>query len=79
MEVAVKLFGNLGHYLPKGGNRFSLSKALDDGATVEDLLRSLDIPGEVPVIVIVNGRRVEGFHVLSDGDEVNLFRPIGGG
>ena len=34
VEVAIKLYGNLGHYLPPGGNRFSLITSLDDGATV---------------------------------------------
>lgn len=79
MNVAIKLFGNLGHYLPRGGNRFSVTKSLKDGATVRELLGALNLPEEIPVIVIVNGARVEGHHVLNDGDQVNLFRPSGGG
>ncbi len=79
MQVAVRLFGNLGHYLPEGGNRFSFMKSLDDGATVHEMLGRLSLPKELPVIVIVNGRRVEAECVLKDGDEVNVLRPSGGG
>ncbi|MGD0486364.1 MAG: MoaD/ThiS family protein [Syntrophorhabdales bacterium] len=79
MHVAVRLFGNLGHYLPEGGNRFSFMKSLEDGTTVQEMLSSLSLPKELPVIVIVNGRRVEAECVLKDGDEVNVLRPSGGG
>jgi len=79
VHVAVRLFGNLGHYLPEGGNRFSFMKSLEDGTTVQEMLSSLSLPKELPVIVIVNGRRVEAGCVLKDGDEVNLLRPSGGG
>jgi sulfur carrier protein ThiS len=79
VHVAVRLFGNLGHYLPEGGNRFSFMKSLEDGTTVQEMLSSLSLPKELPVIVIVNGRRVEAECVLKDGDEVNVLRPSGGG
>jgi sulfur carrier protein ThiS len=79
VQVAVRLFGNLGHYLPEGGNRFSFMKSLDDGTTVQKMLSRLSLPKELPVIVIVNGRRVEAECVLKDGDEVNVLRPSGGG
>ncbi len=79
MQVAVRLFGNLGHYLPEGGNRFSFMKSLNDGATVQEMLGRLSLPKELPVIVIVNNRRVEAECVLKDGDEVNVLRPSGGG
>ena len=79
MQVAVRLFGNLGHYLPEGGNRFSFTKSLDDGATVQEMLSRLSLPKELPVIVIVNGRRAEADYILKDGDEVNVLRPSGGG
>ncbi len=79
MHVAVRLFGNLGHYLPEGGNRFSFTKSLDDGTTVQEMMGSLGLPKELPIIVVVNGRRVEADWVLTDGDEVNVLRPSGGG
>jgi sulfur carrier protein ThiS len=79
MEVTVKLFGNLGHYLPDGANRFSFAQPLEDGATVHDMVKALKIPEEAALIAIVNGVRVDRDHVLRHGDEANLFRPSGGG
>lgn len=79
MEVEVRLFGNLGHYLPDGGNRFSFSLSLVDGATVHDMLRALKLPQEMSVIAIINGRQADRSHVLKNRDEVNVFRPSGGG
>jgi sulfur carrier protein ThiS len=79
MEVEVKLFGNLGHYLPDGANRFAFRQSLSDGATVQDMLAALKLPEEMSIIAIVNGMQVEKDHILKDRDEVNVFRPSGGG
>ncbi len=79
MQVEVKLFGNLGHYLPDGGNRFSFRQPLAEGSTVHDMLAILKLPEEMAIIAIVNGMQVGKEHVLRDGDEVSIFRPSGGG
>jgi sulfur carrier protein ThiS len=79
MEVEIRLFGNLGHYLPDGGNRFAFRQSLDDGATVQDMLTALKLPPDMAIITIVNGMQVTTEHVLKDQDEVNIFRPSGGG
>ena len=79
MDVEVKLFGNLGHYLPDGGNRFSFAKHFDEKTTVERLLKELSLPDAMPVLVVVNGRRVEKEYVLQDKDDVVLFSPAEGG
>jgi sulfur carrier protein ThiS len=79
MEVEVKLFGNLGHYLPDGGNRFSFRQSLSEGATVQDMLAAMKLPEGMSIIAIVNGMQVDKDHVLKDRDEVNVFRPSGGG
>jgi len=54
-------------------------KSLDDGTTVQEMLGGLCLPKELPIIVIVNGRRAEADYILKDGDEVNVLRPSGGG
>jgi sulfur carrier protein ThiS len=79
MDVEVKLFGNLGHYLPDGGSRFSFQLTLDEGSTVEEMLANLKLPQEMSVVAIVNGMQVSRDHVLKNGDDVNVFRPSGGG
>jgi sulfur carrier protein ThiS len=79
MDVEVKLFGNLGHYLPDGGNRFSLRLTMVDGATVGEMLAHLKLPQDMPVVAIVNGMQVGSDHILKDRDDVNVFQPSGGG
>jgi molybdopterin converting factor small subunit len=79
MQVEIKLFGNLGHYLPQGGNRFALTKTLKGEMTALEMLRELNIPEKLPVMVIVNNRRVDRNYVLRDGDAMHCFLPSGGG
>jgi sulfur carrier protein ThiS len=78
MKVEIKLFGNLGHYLPDGGNRFSFQQLLNEGATIQDMLNLLKLPEDIAIIAIVNGMQVGKDHILKDRDEVNVFRPSGG-
>ena len=77
MEVTVNLFGNLGHYLPAGGNRNFFTRSIPDGTTVGELLKELNFPGTV--VVVVNGGVAEADHVLKANDAVSVFRPSGGG
>ena len=73
------MFGNLVHYLPDGGNRFSFTKQFSKKTTVELLLKELSLPEAMPVLVVVNGRRVDKEYVLQDRDDVVLFSPAEGG
>ncbi len=79
MEVKIRLFGNLGSHLPEGGSRSFFTRVLDEETTIRDLVKELHIPEEIYFIVVVNGMRVTPEHRLRDGDEVNMFRPTGGG
>jgi sulfur carrier protein ThiS len=79
MRVEVRLFGNLGSYLPEGSNRSSFTKVLKRDTTVREVVAALNIPAEIYFIVVVNGMRVNPDYILKDGDQVNLFRPTGGG
>ena len=79
MEVKVRLFGNLGYYLTTSDNRFSFTKVFPDGTTVQEMLEIMGIPNDVTAIVIINHRGVSPEYVLRDQDNVDLFRPSGGG
>lgn len=79
MEIEVKLFGNLAHYMPDGSNRFSFKKRFEEGFTIKHLLDELSLPGDMNIFVIVNGRSADGSYMLKDGDEVSLFSPAAGG
>ncbi len=77
MEVSVNLFGNLGHYLPEGGNRNFFTRNVPDGTTVGELLKELNLQGAF--VVVVNGGVADVGQVLEANDAVSVFRPSGGG
>jgi sulfur-carrier protein len=83
MQVRVKLFASLAKYakhlhsdsLP--GTPFPMQ--LDEGATLSDLAKALDMPAEEVKIAFINAVTLPLDTKLRDGDEVGFFPPIGGG
>jgi molybdopterin synthase sulfur carrier subunit len=79
ITVYVKLFATLRRARPDVplGQPFDLT--LPEGATVADLIRELDLPDGEVKLIFVNALFRDRDHVLSDGDEVGIFPPVGGG
>ncbi len=83
MKVTVKLFAQLGQYLPPGteGNQVDLEVAAD--ATPESIFAELHVPPENCHLVLVNGTYIapgqRGAHVLKDNDALAVWPPIAGG
>ena len=86
MQVHVKLFAGLVQNVPpdilsqgvvRSGTPLPVS--LPEGSTLGDLVTHLTLPPDKVRITFVNGRTRKLDHVLSDGDEVGIFPPIGGG
>ena len=81
MQVRVRLVAGLS----KLAGRPRLELRLDDGATVEDLLRRLGeahpalAPGLPSALPVVAGSHVARDLALHDGDEVALLSPVAGG
>ncbi len=75
MIVHVKLMGVLKPKTPPGDQL-----ELEEGASIEDVLRRLDVPAESVQIFTVNGslERDRG-RVLIDGDALSVLPPAGGG
>jgi sulfur-carrier protein len=79
MRVRVKLFATLSRDRPGVSAGVPFEVELDDGATIQGLLRELRLPeGEVKV-VFVHGRAREWDWRLSAGDELGIFPLVGGG
>lgn len=75
MKVSVKLHAVLRDLLPQGKGEVEF-----DGKTVSDLLDHLKVDPEMRELITVNGTQVEDHsHVLSDGDEVEVFPAVAGG
>jgi len=53
---------------------------LPDGARIEDVLRSLGIPGDSVQVFTVNGQlEMDRTRALSSSDELTVIPPVGGG
>ena len=76
IHIQVKLYATLRKFAPDGGpDRFEL----DTGATVGHLLDNLGIPAAEAKLVFVNGKKADLAAVLTDGERVGIFPPVGGG
>jgi len=74
MKVKVKLFATLRNFGPD-----EQEMTLPENATVEDAMGLLNLPGNIPLLKIVNGEHRPPEYPLKDGDELALFPPIAGG
>ncbi len=74
MNVRVKLFATLQDH---GAGSQDLE--VEENAVLRDVIEKLDLPEDIPLIAIVNGRHAGFDHRLRDGDEIALFPPIAGG
>lgn len=79
MEIEVKLFATLRDYLPKGSSRFSCKMEIDDHTRVEEILSRLNIPEDMPKIILINGTHAKKDQELKDGDVLSIFPPVAGG
>lgn len=76
MEVQLTLHGILRDHLPRQA-KGKTTLTLPAGATVADVLQQFTLKQNVSAAVA--GVQVEPTHVLQDGDDLQLFRMIGGG
>ncbi len=77
MQVTVELQTYLQEYSPAGEPVFE--HTLPDGATVQTLVRDLDVPEEMASVIVLNGRSADFDDALSEGDRVTLIPPLAGG
>lgn len=74
MRVTVKLFATLRK------DRFDVVEdTFPDGSTVGDMVRKYCIPEKDVTLIFINGIHGDLDTVLSDGDILSMFPPIGGG
>ena len=83
MEIPVKLFGALRHYLPAGSGFNSCTISLNEGASLENLLDKVPVPRDKPYMVMLNDTKISEDQyentVIRDGDDLVLLPPIKGG
>jgi len=74
MKLSVKLFATL-----REGRGKQLDVEIDNGLSVLKAMETLGIKKNDVSIILVNGINTNVDAVLSDGDTLSLFPPIGGG
>ena len=75
MKIQVKLMGVL-----KDKNPPDHELELSDGDSIETALTALDIPIDSVQVFTINGQIVrDRGHALSEGDELTVLPPVGGG
>jgi sulfur carrier protein len=52
---------------------------IDDHTRVQDILSRLDIPDEIPKIILINGIHGKREQILKEGDVLSIFPPVAGG
>jgi molybdopterin converting factor small subunit len=84
VKVEVRLFAGLREKLP-AATRGRARIRLPDGASLQQLLDTLEIPARMAQMVLVNGVQVprdradRESRVLAAGDTVAIFPPVAGG
>jgi sulfur carrier protein ThiS len=77
MQIKVVLYATLRDKLPRENKGVTMLE-LPEGSTINNMLEKLDI--DIMVKCSVNGEIArDNMWILKDGDEVRVFRPIGGG
>lgn len=73
-KIEVKLFATLRKNFP-----FPDNIEFRESCSVGEILQSLGVPAEKVAIALVNGRHADLADIVTPGDTLSLFPPIGGG
>ena len=74
MNITVKLFATLRDFGPE-----IQEMSVPENSTIEKVVKSLNLPAEIPLLKIVNGVHTDPKETLQEGDVLALFPPVGGG
>ena len=80
MIIRVKIYAYLRYYLPTP-DEFSQDEEWDvpEKTTIAKVLEKLNLPGEIRIIVLLNGRSADQETALNEGDIVHILPLIAGG
>ena len=79
MEIEIKLWGNIAFHSREAKGKFSFRRSVEQGQTVQQVVKELKLPTGLNYIITVNGRAIEAEYLLEEGDEVALYSPFSGG
>jgi len=79
VKIKLKLFANLRQYLPGAPIGEAVEFDVPNQSTLGELAAQLKLPPDEVKICFVNGIICELDQILTEGDEVGIFPPVGGG
>ena len=83
MKITLKLYAQLGSYLPDWANANEAVIDLEASTSVKGLLDQYRVPPESCHLVLINGVYVEPSaretHLLEDNDHLAVWPPVAGG
>ena len=75
----VRLFATLRRFFPDYNPEKGMDIKVEEGSTIENLIQSLQLPEKEARVILINGKSKKTSDVITDGDQINIFTPIGGG
>jgi len=83
VKITIKLFASLAKYLPDGAVKNEVELDVADGAAVQDIIHTLNLPSEHCHLVLVNGVYIapseRETHALQPGEALAIWPPVAGG
>jgi sulfur carrier protein ThiS len=84
MRITFKLFATLQDYLPPEGKKTNaLSLDLEDGTTVDQIIKRFALPEKLVHLVLIDGGFVpadaRAVRVLREGETLAIWPPVAGG
>jgi sulfur carrier protein ThiS len=79
IRANVKLYGILRGYVANYDHLKGIDVTLNEGNTIQDLLRTLNLPEDMAKFFFVSGASKRLTDIVNDGDEINIFVPVSGG
>ncbi|MBW2514717.1 MAG: hypothetical protein JRE21_09150 [Deltaproteobacteria bacterium] len=79
MRIRVRLFGTLGNKFSNHDPIHGFEVDISDGATIDDLIKKLDIHTSKIGPVSIDGRLATPSEKLEKGNFVRMYHPLSGG
>jgi len=84
MKITFKLFAHLQDYLPPEGKKTNaLTLELEQGTTVDQLIRRFSLPEKLVHLVLIDGNLVppgeRAGRIMRDGETLAIWPPVAGG
>ncbi len=79
IRVNVRLFATLRRFFPDYDPEKGIEMKAEEGSTVQNLIHTLQLPEKEARVILINGRSKNLTDTITDGDQINIFTPLGGG